>query len=104
MTHNPTQPRAYITAPTQAAAALAAALAAAAAALAAAGFLVTPATAAETVDADDLVAVVAEDMDAARAADAVVTLPGAEGLPEGVYAALYAVPVVTLAEVLGGAA
>ncbi|MFI7203985.1 hypothetical protein [Micromonospora aurantiaca (nom. illeg.)] len=47
--------------------------------------------------------VVADDMDAARAADAVVTLPGAESFPEPVYAALFGVPVVTLAEALGGA-
>ncbi|MFI2648699.1 hypothetical protein [Micromonospora fulviviridis] len=81
-----------------------AALAAATAALIAAGFLITSGTAAETIDADDLVAVVAEDMDAARAADAVVTLPGAEGFPEPVYAALFGVPVVSLAEALGGVA
>ncbi|MEU7171285.1 hypothetical protein ABZ949_07325 [Micromonospora tulbaghiae] len=100
MTHNSTQPRAYVAAPAHSAAALAAATAA----LIAAGFLVTSATAADTIDADDLVSVVADDMDAARAADTVVTLPGSEGFPEPVYAALFGVPVVTLAEALGGVA
>ncbi|MEV1331682.1 hypothetical protein AB0J20_19155 [Micromonospora costi] len=44
----------------------------------------------------------ADDLDAARSADAVVTLPGAEEFPEPIYAALYGVPVVTLADVLAG--
>ncbi|MBQ0893436.1 hypothetical protein KBX37_10065 [Micromonospora sp. U56] len=94
-----TAPTAYVAAPARSTAALAAAVAA----LLAAGFLVTTATAAETVDADDLLAVVADDLDAARAADAVVTLPGAENLAEPVIAALYGVPVVTLADALAGA-
>ncbi|MEU1641408.1 hypothetical protein ABZ427_00365 [Micromonospora zamorensis] len=75
-------------------------LAAAAAALLAAGFLVAWATAADPADADDLVALVADDMDAARAADFVVVLPGAEDFPEVVYAALHRVPVVALADAL----
>jgi hypothetical protein len=94
------RPRAYVAAPARATAALAAAVAA----LVAAGFLVTTATAAETVGGDDLFAVVADDLDAVRAADAVVTLPGAEDFPEPVYAALYGVPVVTLADTLASAA
>lgn len=39
-------------------------------------------------------------MDAARAADAVVILPGAEDAPEAVYAALFGVPVVSLVDAL----
>ncbi|MCZ7421647.1 MULTISPECIES: hypothetical protein [unclassified Micromonospora] len=99
MAHDPTR-RLYIAAPALATAALSAAVAA----LLAAGFLVTTATEAAPVDADELLAVMAEDMDAARAADAVVTLPGAEDFPEPVYAALFSVPVVTLADALAGAA
>ncbi|MEU8152696.1 hypothetical protein AB0B94_03400 [Micromonospora sp. NPDC048986] len=92
---NPTDPRAYVAAPAGAADALADAVAA----LLDAGYLVATATAAAPADADDLVALVADDMDAARAADVVVTLPGAEDFPEPVYAALHGVPVVTLADV-----
>ncbi|MET7705737.1 hypothetical protein [Micromonospora sp. NPDC005413] len=61
--------------------------------------MVTTATAADPADADDLVALVADDMDAARAADVVVILPEAEDFPEPVYAVLFGVPVVTLADV-----
>lgn len=60
---NPIRPRAYVPGPAQATADLADALAA----LVAAGYLVTTATAADTADPD---ALVADDMDAARAADA----------------------------------
>ncbi|MET8250506.1 hypothetical protein [Micromonospora sp. NPDC005197] len=69
------------------------------AALLDAGYLVVTATATDPADADDLVALVADDMDAARAADVVVILPGAEGFAEPVYAALHGVPVVALADV-----
>ncbi|MEU5903603.1 hypothetical protein [Micromonospora sp. NPDC047527] len=93
---NPTDPRVYIAAPAEAADGLGAAVAA----LLDAGYLVVTATDADPADADDLVALVADDMDAARAADVVVTLPGAEDFPEPVYAALHGVPVVTLADVL----
>ncbi|MEU8253235.1 hypothetical protein AB0C06_03060 [Micromonospora inaquosa] len=75
------------------------ALAAAVAALLDAGYLVVTATATDPADADDLVALVAGDMDAARAADVLVILPGAEEFPEPVYAALHGVPVVALADV-----
>ncbi|MGK5522644.1 hypothetical protein ACSNN9_25250 [Micromonospora sp. URMC 107] len=91
--------RLYVAAPALSAAALAAATAA----LLAAGFLVTSATIADTVDPDDLLAVVADDLAAARAADAVVALPGAEDFPEPVYAALHGVPALTLADALASA-
>ena len=90
------QPTAYIAAPARSAA-----LAAATAALIAAGFLVTSATAADTIDADDLVSVVADDLDAVAAADALVTVGDCSALFEPVIADLYGVPVVTLAEALG---
>ncbi|WP_433530751.1 hypothetical protein ACQPYA_00985 [Micromonospora sp. CA-263727] len=89
--------RLYVAAPALATAALTAAVAA----LLAAGYLVTTATEAAPVDANDLLDVTAHDMDAARAADAVVTLPGAEDFPEPVYAALFGVPVFTLDALVG---
>ncbi|MDT0532643.1 MULTISPECIES: hypothetical protein [Micromonospora] len=92
------KPTAYLAAPAHSATALAAAVVA----LLAAGWLVTTATVADTIDVDDLVAVMADDLDAARTADVVVTLPGAEAFPEPVYAALHGVPVVALADVLAG--
>ncbi|MET8062573.1 hypothetical protein ACFYON_17435 [Micromonospora sp. NPDC005686] len=39
-------------------------------------------------------------MDAARTADVVVILPGAEDSPEAVYAALFGVPVLSLGDAL----
>ncbi|MCG5450815.1 hypothetical protein [Micromonospora hortensis] len=95
---NPTDPRAYVAAPAGAADALAAAVSA----LLDAGYLVATATADDPANADDLVALVADDMDTARAADFVVVLPGAEDFPEVVYAALHGVPVVALGDVLAG--
>ncbi|MFG2056471.1 hypothetical protein ACGFI9_20855 [Micromonospora sp. NPDC048930] len=97
MSHNPT--RLYLAAPTRSAAALATATAA----LIAAGFLVTSATVADTRDADDLVSVVADDLDAVAAADALVTVGDCSALFEPVIAEMCGVPVVTLADVLAEA-
>ncbi|MBM0239201.1 hypothetical protein JNW88_22385 [Micromonospora sp. ATA32] len=93
---HPIRPRAYVAGPALATRELAAAVDV----LATAGYLVTSATATDPGDPDALVADVADDLDAARAADVVVTLPSAEDFPEPVYAALFGVPVVTLGEAL----
>ncbi|MCW3813707.1 hypothetical protein ONA91_04440 [Micromonospora sp. DR5-3] len=94
MTPNPT--RLYLAA----AAHSAAELAAATAALLAAGFLVTSATVADTIDPDDLVSVVADDLNAVASADALVTVGDCAALFEPVTAELYGVPIATLAEAL----
>ncbi|SCE84324.1 hypothetical protein GA0074695_1542 [Micromonospora viridifaciens] len=91
--------RLYLAAPTRAAAELAAATAA----LLALGFAVTSATVADAIDADDLTEVVAGDLDAVAAADALVTVGDCSTLFEPAMAEAFGVPVVTLAEALAGA-
>ncbi|MGW4154120.1 hypothetical protein ACWEDF_13315 [Micromonospora chersina] len=72
----------------------------AAAELAAAGYAVAVPDFTPTLDADDLLARVADDLAAVEAAAAVAYLPGAEDTLEVAHAELSGVPVLRLADVL----
>ncbi|WP_030269937.1 hypothetical protein [Micromonospora globosa] len=72
----------------------------AAAELAAAGFAVATPDFTPALDADDLLARVADDLAAVEAAAVVAYLPGAEDTLEVAHAELYGVPTVRLADVL----
>ncbi|MFC8296283.1 hypothetical protein [Micromonospora orduensis] len=69
--------------------------------LTAAGYAVAVPDFTPTLDADDLIARVADDLAAVEAAAAVVYLPGAEDTLEVAYAELHSVPVRRLGDVLG---